>query len=80
MELIERLIAEGKITLEEFNQMVAEEEERIKNDPASLYFGVDMLGSQLVEKDLIIMELQEENQRLGQMLVDMDLRLLQGGL
>lgn len=40
----------------------------------------DILGQQLVEKDLQILELQQENQVLGQQLVDIDLRLLMGGM
>lgn len=41
---------------------------------------IDVIGMQLVEKDLQILELQSENEVIGQQLVDMDLRLLQGGL
>lgn len=41
---------------------------------------LDILGQQLVEKDLQILALQDENQTLGQQLVAMDLRLLAGGL
>ncbi|MBC2722043.1 hypothetical protein [Desulfosporosinus sp.] len=41
---------------------------------------IDLLGQQLVEKELQILELQQENQILGQQLVDIDLRLLMGGL
>lgn len=40
----------------------------------------DILGQQLVEKDLQLLELQQENQMLGLQIVDLDLRLLQGGL
>jgi len=41
---------------------------------------IDLLGQQLVEKELQILELQQENQVLGQQMVDIDLRLLMGGL
>ncbi|HBV87558.1 MAG TPA: hypothetical protein DEF42_13110 [Desulfosporosinus sp.] len=41
---------------------------------------IDILGQELVEKELQILELQLENQVLGQQLVDIDLRLLMGGL
>ena len=41
---------------------------------------IDILGQQLVDKDLQILGLQNDNQTLGQQLVDMDLRLLKGGL
>jgi len=40
----------------------------------------DILGQQLVEKDLQILDLQQENPVLGQQLVDIDLRLLMGGM
>ena len=40
----------------------------------------EILGQQLVEKDLQILGLQQENQVLGQQLVDIDLRLLMGGM
>jgi len=41
---------------------------------------LDIIGQQLVEKDLQILDLQQENQVLGQQLVDIDLRLLMGGM
>lgn len=41
---------------------------------------IDILGQQLVEKDLQIIALQNDNQTLGQQVVDLDLRLLKGGL
>jgi hypothetical protein len=41
---------------------------------------INILGQQLVEKDLQILELQQENQILGQQIVDIDLRLLTGGM
>ncbi len=40
----------------------------------------EILGQQLVEKDLQILGMQQENQILGQQLVDIDLRLLMGGM
>jgi len=40
----------------------------------------EILGQQIVEKDLQILDLQQENQVLGQQLVDIDLRLLMGGM
>jgi len=40
----------------------------------------EILGQQLVEKDLQILELQQENQVLGHQIVDIDLRLLMGGM
>lgn len=47
-----------------------------EDKPSDIY----LLGQQLVEKDLQILELQQENQTLGSQIVDLDLRLLQGGL
>lgn len=40
----------------------------------------DILGQQLVEKDLQILELQQDNQVIGQQMVDIDLRSLMGGM
>jgi len=40
----------------------------------------EILGQQLVEKDLQVFELQQQNQTLGQQLIDIDLRLLLGGI
>lgn len=40
----------------------------------------ELLGQQLVERELHILELQQENRVLGQQMVDMDLRLLMGGI
>ena len=40
----------------------------------------EIIGQQLVEKDIQILELQIENQLLGQQIVDIDLRLLMGGI
>ncbi|MCO1599748.1 hypothetical protein [Desulfosporosinus nitroreducens] len=50
------------------------------SDPAPKPTETEILGRQLVEKDLQILELQSENQLLGSQIVDLDLRLLQGGL
>jgi len=40
----------------------------------------EILGQQLVEKDLQVLELQRDNQALGQQIVGIDLRLLMGGI
>jgi len=40
----------------------------------------EIMGQQLVEKDIQVLELQTENQLLGQQIVDIDLRLLMGGI
>jgi XkdW protein len=41
---------------------------------------MDILGEQLVEKDIQIMELQSLNDTLGNQVVDHDIRLMMGGL
>ena len=41
---------------------------------------VDMLGMQMVEKDLQILDLQGTLEVLGEQVVQVDLRLLQGGM
>lgn len=41
---------------------------------------IDLLGQQLVERELAELELQNTQTLLGQQIVDIDLRLLQGGL
>jgi len=40
----------------------------------------EILGQQLVEKDIQVLELQRDNQALGQQIVGIDLRLLMGGI
>ena len=41
---------------------------------------VDIIGMQMVEKDLQILDLQGTLEALGAQVVDVDLRLLQGGM
>lgn len=45
-------------------------------DPAA----IDELGKQFVEKDLELLQAEQDTHTLGQQVVDIDLRLLQGGL
>ncbi|MDP5274359.1 hypothetical protein [Chengkuizengella axinellae] len=40
----------------------------------------DILGEQIVEKDIQIMQVESLNQTLGQQIVELDIRLMQGGL
>ncbi len=56
--------------------------QRLEDLPAPIRIPseTEILGQQLVEKDLQILELQQENQILGQQMVDIDLRLLMGGM
>ena len=48
--------------------------------PTTILSETSIIGQQLVEKDLQILELQQENQVLGQQMVGIDLRLLMGGM
>jgi hypothetical protein len=41
---------------------------------------MDILGQQLVERELESLDIKTQNDFIGQQLVDMDLRLLQGGM
>lgn len=41
---------------------------------------MDMLGQQLVEKDIQMLQLQTDNDVIGQQVVDLDIRLMMGGL
>lgn len=41
---------------------------------------IEVMGQQIVEKELQIISLQQTNEILGQQVVDMELRLLSGGL
>ena len=41
---------------------------------------INTIGEQLVERELTDLELQQSNQTLGSQIVDLDLRLLQGGM
>jgi hypothetical protein len=40
----------------------------------------NLLGMQLVQKDMQIMELQNNNEALGEQIVQMDIRLMMGGM
>jgi hypothetical protein len=53
-----------------------EEIDAIRNAPKPPS-DLDIIGQQLVEKDLQILDLQQQNDILGQQLVSMELRLLQ---
>jgi hypothetical protein len=41
---------------------------------------MDMLGQQLVEKDIQMLQLQTDNDVIGQQVVNLDIRLMMGGL
>lgn len=41
---------------------------------------IDYLGARMVERELEVLELKSENELLGNQLVDLDIRLLGGGL
>ncbi|MBC2722352.1 hypothetical protein [Desulfosporosinus sp.] len=79
-ELLGGLILAGECNLVEGNFLTfltpEEDLQRQFKNPIE----TDLLGQQLVEKELQILELQQENQVLGQQMVDIDLRLLMGGL
>jgi hypothetical protein len=50
------------------------------NPPVPPKSEVQILGEQLVERDIQIMELESLNDTLGQQVVDHDIRLMSGGL
>jgi hypothetical protein len=41
---------------------------------------LDIIGQQLVEKDIQLMQLQSDNDVLGQQLVEIDIRMMTGGI
>lgn len=41
---------------------------------------IEVMGQQIVEKEIQILSLQQVNEVLGQQIVDLELRLLAGGL
>lgn len=62
--------------VEDMSQEEIDELQDVPQPPSD----IDILGQELVDKDIRIMELEAENQMLGQLVVDMDIRLIQGGL
>jgi XkdW protein len=55
-------------------------EDYLANLPAPPKTDIQILGEQLVAKDLEIMELRQLNDALGSQVVDHDIRLMMGGL
>ncbi len=76
------LIEDAIITDENYLLFIdpGETEPYVLEPPEPELTETEILGQQLVEKDLQILELQQENQILGQQIVDIDLRLLMGGM
>jgi len=88
-ELLSSMTALGKILIEDArltdgNYLTFidpdEMEPYVLEPPEPELTETEIIGQQLVEKDLQILKLQQENQVLGQQLVDIDLRLLMGGI
>lgn len=72
-------ITEHGVYSDKGNRLSPEELEFIRNKPRPKS-ETQLLGEQLVQKDLEFISLQSDNKQLGQQVVMMDLRLMQGGM
>ena len=85
-DLLNALFAEGKILIEDARHIDGNYLLFVGPDETEPYVleipptETEILGQQLVEKDLQVLELQRDNQALGQQIVGIDLRLLMGGI
>ncbi|MDF2792064.1 MAG: XkdW protein [Neobacillus sp.] len=67
-------------TKEEIETYWVEHEQEIIDAHKSQPSEIDILGQQIVEKDIELLQMQKINNELGQQAVDHDIRLMLGGL